>query len=279
MVKNLFIIPLFISLTIGAAQEQVESPNDSIDARIEPHIIHDDEMILKNKASEWAEECLTGLSAQDKTTICTLLERSYRFSNADLKLKKAVSMVFDISCGIQDKLHRSFEITEDTALLQKMAMIIGDLTQEYNNQLKRWQQEAEMLNQDRREELLDILKRADIFSQSYVNAYIESHHQSMFDGLEAALVNNIKHEELVHELVKTIYSTVLDSFNSKGLVDSDYTDLLGASFEAARFHFSAEVKSFLKIRKLFIFQELLLGLRKDVAQAFYQEAQVYLENE
>ena len=275
MAKSLFIISLCISLTICASQERLGLSNDSISQMLEPDNHCDADAALINKASEWAVQCLNGLSAQDRATMCKMLEISYLFSYTDLKLKRAIRIVFDISCGIQDKLHRFIGITEDTALLKKMAVMVDDLSQEYNNKLVAWQQFSEKTNQEKREGLLEGLRQVDVFAQAYVNEYVNVHQKTLFEGLEIAIVDNLKQGELV----KTIHCSLLDSLNSKELAASDYTDLLESSFQAARLQFCAEVKSIWKIRRLFVLQELLLGLRKEICHAFYQAARLHIDKE
>lgn len=272
MAKYLFFIPLLFSLTIGASQEQLETSDNAISQMIEPDNNWDGDEVLKNKAAEWAEQCINELNPQDREILCKMLEISYRFAYTDLKLKRAVRIVFDISCGIQDKLHRFIEITEDTVLLKKMTAIAADLAQEYNNNLQNWQQYVEIANQEQRAELLGVLKQADTFAQTFVCEYVNAHQKAIFEGLETAIVDNLKQGGLI----KVINCSLLDNLNSNTSVGSDYTELLESIFEAARLQFCAEVKSIWKVRRLFTLQELLLSLRKDISYAFYQEAQAYI---
>lgn len=271
MRTNFCSLLFLIMCNLVLAQECVELSDASISQMIEADC-HVDIGDLKNKASEWAEQCLNGLSVEDRATICAMLECSYKFSYTNLRLRRATRIVFDISCSIQDKLHNFAGITEETVLLKKIAVIVDELTQEYNKNLESWQQYASQTNQEQRTEILDALKQADLFTQAFVDEYIKIHSKQLCDGLEDAVVDNLKQ----HALIKTIYSSLAEQlFKSKIVVSADSANILEDLFLSARLHFNADVKAVWKMRRFFVLEEIFLELRKDISKLFYDATLAY----
>lgn len=229
--------------------------------------------IIKPKASEWAELCLPELSAQDRAMICTLLNISYQFADADLKLKKVVRKLFDECCLIQDKAQRFLNIAEDTEYLKNMAAEVGRQVEAYNANLESWNRYVNAVNKDNNEVVLKVLHEADRITTIYIGAFLQQCRTTLGHELYNTIDANIRQSEFVHN----ISLSILESLRSLKDNGKDFDDIMSSSFELARVHFCNEVKCIMIMRELFEIQEELLTLRKVVANVFYEVALPYCQ--
>jgi hypothetical protein len=229
--------------------------------------------IILPKAHEWAELCLPNLSARDRAMICMLLNISYQFAEADLKLKKAARKLFDVCCLIQDKAQRFVNITEDTEYLKQMASEVDLQVKAYNANLEIWNRNVDEVNEDHNEGILKTLREADRFTAVYINAFLQQGRTTIGHELYNTINANLRQSEIVHN----ISLSILESLRSLKDNAMDLDEIMSSSFELARVHFCNEVTCIKIMRELFEIQEELLTLRKVVANVFYEAALPYCQ--
>lgn len=229
--------------------------------------------IIMPKAHEWAELCLPELSAQDKAMVCMLLNISFQFADADLKLKKSVRKLFDECCLIQDKAQRFVTITEDTEYLKQISSEVDAQVKAYNANLEIWNKNVDVVNEDNNEAVLKALHEADRFTVEFMNAFLQQNRTTIGQELYNAIYANFRQSELVQNVSLSILES-LKSLKDKAL---DLDEIMNSSFDLARVHFCNEIKCIIIMRSFFETQEDLLTLRKVLANAFYEAALPYCQ--
>lgn len=256
MIKKVVVIISFLPMVSYCWQEN-------------PNSVQDLPEIINRQASQWAEKSLRILCPEDAQLLNTLLEVSFRFSTADLALRKALHLMIDFTHAIEQQVQKIHEITDDPEFLGKLTGIIIKCSTEYNKQLSLWNSYVEKINNEKREQLLLVLKEADEWTQNFITNYIKSHQEDFWHEFDQAVLNSLDQNNYANQII-AILSRSVRTRNT----DTNIQELVSSYFEYARLHACAGINSIMSMRSFFLIEEQLLCLRHNIAYAFYQATQM-----